>query len=111
MKRIHVEPKLIMLLVAVCLAAGTALALAADKVVTGLGKCAKEHQTAIEVKENGQTVTYYLVQNAASKDFHSKICSKPAQVRASGEVREVNGRWEMAANKIELLLLQDQGRE
>jgi hypothetical protein len=77
---------------------------AEDKTVTGDGTCIKGHQTAIKVQEGDKAVTYYLVENDVSKDFHGKICAKSAKVRASGDVKEAtNGRWELTATKIELV--------
>ena len=41
--------------------------------------------------------------NEVSKDFHDKICKKPAQVKATGDVKEVDGKMELTAIKIELV--------
>src|SRR5882724_2268662 len=63
--------------------------------ITGEGKCAKcalketdSCQNAIQVKEEGKTVTYYLAKNDVSKKFHEKICKAPAKVKATGTVKE-----------------------
>ena len=54
-------------------------------------------------KDGDKTVTYYLADNAVSKKFHDKICSKSAQVKATGDVKEVDGKMELTASKIELV--------
>ena len=59
-------------------------------------------QNAVKVKENDKTVTYYLVHNQVSKDFHQKICTSTAKVVATGTVKEANGKLEMTPTKIEL---------
>ncbi|MBI4324997.1 MAG: hypothetical protein HY674_07000 [Chloroflexi bacterium] len=85
---------------------------AADKVVTikGEGQCAKcslketeACQNAIKVEEKGKKVTYYLVQNDVSKKFHKNICTTKEQVTAEGTVKEVNGKKEFTATKIDLV--------
>lgn len=84
-------------------------AFAADQVtITGKGTCAKcalhetdKCQTVIQTKEGGKTVTYYLADNATSKDFHDTICKKPAKVTATGVVSEENGKKILTASKIE----------
>ena len=75
----------------------------------GEGVCAKcslkeasACQNAIKVKEASKTVTYYLVHNQVSKDFHQNICTSTAKVVATGTVKEVNGKLEMTPTKIEL---------
>jgi RecG-like helicase len=98
------------------LAAGLALlafalpALAADDAVTitGKGTCAKcdlkeadECQTVVQVKKDGKTVNYYLVHNKVSDDFHKNVCKAPEQVTATGTVKEVKGKMELTATKIE----------
>jgi RecG-like helicase len=83
---------------------------AADETVTitGEGMCAKcaLHETktcqnAIQVQKDGKTVTYYLVQNDVSKNFHENLCKGSEKVKATGTVKEVNGKMEMTATKIE----------
>lgn len=86
---------------------------AADKgkeiTVKGEGKCAKcalheadKCQNVIETKENGKKVTYYLVQNDLSKEFHDKICKGPQKVTATGTVKTVDGKKELTVSKIDL---------
>jgi len=84
---------------------------AADaKTLTGDGKCAKcalketkECQNTVQVKDGDKTVTYYLVQNDISKGFHENICKGPKKVKATGTVKEVDGKMQMTATKIELV--------
>lgn len=85
--------------------------LAADKEVTisGDGKCAKcalketdKCQNVIQAKEDGKTVNYYMVRNDVAKDFHSNICKETKKVKATGTVKEVDGKKEFTASKIEL---------
>src|SRR3989442_562783 len=85
-------------------------ALADEKKITGEGKCAKcvlketaSCQNVIEAKEGDKTVTYYLVQNDVSKEFHDNICKKSQKVTATGTVKEVEGKLELTATKIELV--------
>ena len=85
-------------------------AFAADKevTITGEGKCGKcaLHETAkcqnvIQTEENGKTVTYYLAQNAMSKDFHENLCKKSEKVTATGTVSEKDGKKILTVSKIE----------
>ena len=77
--------------------------------ITGEGKCAKcamkesdKCQNVIQTKEDGKTVTYYLVQNKTSKDFHSELCHGPKKVTATGTVKEVNGKKEFKVTAIKV---------
>jgi hypothetical protein len=77
--------------------------------ITGEGKCAKcilketdKCQTAIQTKEDGKTVTYYLAANDISKDFHEDVCKEAKKVTATGTVKEVDGKKELTVSKIEL---------
>ena len=84
---------------------------AADtKTITGDGKCGKcalketkECQNTVQVKEGDKTVTYYLVQNDVSKEFHEHICKGTKKVKATGTVKEVDGKMQLTATKIELV--------
>jgi uncharacterized protein DUF6370 len=82
----------------------------AKKTITGDGMCAKcelkeskECQNAIKVKTGGKTVTYYLVHNDVSKEFHGSICKETKKVKATGTVKEVDGKMELTPTKIELV--------
>jgi len=81
-----------------------------EKTIIGTGMCAKcvlhqgtECQTIIQSQENGKTVTYYLVNNAVSKDFHKNVCTTKEQVKATGTVMELNGKQMLTASKLELI--------
>ena len=81
-----------------------------EKTVTGDGMCAMcvlhqgtECQTVIQVKEGDKLVTYYLVNNDVSKSFHKNVCMKRAKVTATGTVKEVDGKMQLTASKIELV--------
>ncbi len=99
------------LLVAGLTFAFTPKASAADaKTFTGEGKCAKcalketkECQNTLTVKDGDKSVTYYLVQNDVSKDFHGNICKGPKKVKATGTVKEVDGKMQLTATKIEVV--------
>src|ERR1041385_5103323 len=78
--------------------------------ITGDGKCGKcalketkECQNTVQVKEGDKTVTYYLVQNDVSKEFHEHICKGAKKVKATGTVKEVDGKKQLTATKIELV--------
>jgi hypothetical protein len=95
---------------ALILLAFTTPVLAADTVqtITGEGKCAKcaLHETAkcqnvIQVEKDGKTVNYYLTKNDVSNDFHDNLCKKSEKVTATGTVKEVDGKMELTATKIE----------
>jgi hypothetical protein len=73
-----------------------------EKTIIGEGSCGQAHQTVVKVQQGDKTVVYYLANNEVSKDFHPKICKKPAQVKATGDVKEVDGKMELTAIRIEL---------
>jgi len=75
--------------------------------ITGTGKCAKcalhetdSCQNVIQTEKGGKTINYYLAKNDVSKDFHSNICKESKKVRATGTVKEVDGKKELTATKI-----------
>lgn len=81
-----------------------------EKTITGEGKCAKcalketkACQNVVQVKEGDKTVTYYLVQNDVSKKFHDNICQESKKVKATGTVKEVDGKMQLTPTKIELV--------
>src|SRR5882762_4199310 len=103
-------------MLAALVVAGLAMALtlkaraADEKTITGDGKCAmcalketKDCQNAVQVKEGDKTVTYYLVHNDVSKDFHDNICKGTKKVKATGTVKEVDGKMQLTPTKIELV--------
>ena|ERR1043165_8625158 len=81
-----------------------------EKTLTGEGKCGKcalketkECQNVVQVKEGGKTVTYYLVQNDVSKQFHENVCKGAKKIKATGTVKTVDGKMQLTASKIELV--------
>ncbi len=79
--------------------------------ISGLGCCAKcalkekdvtACQNAITVEKAGKKTVYYLTGDV-SKDFHKHLCTTTAKVKATGTVKEVNGKQELAVTKIELV--------
>ena len=102
---------LVAAIAAFVLAATTTRTFAEDKeiTVTGDGKCAKcslketeKCQNVIQTKTDGKDVTYYFAQNDVSKKFHENLCQESKKVTATGTVKEVNGKMEFTAKKIEL---------
>jgi len=78
--------------------------------ITGTGKCAKcalheteQCQNVIQTEKGGKTVTYYLAKNDVAKDFHSNICKEAKKVKATGTVKEVDGKQEFTAIKIDVV--------
>jgi hypothetical protein len=89
---------------------GFAASPAKDKTVTGIGKCAKcslketdACQNVIEVKKGNKTVSYYLVQNDVSKEFHKNISKENKKVKATFSVTEENGKKIYTAKKIDVV--------
>ena len=88
----------------------TAFAADKEKTIQGEGTCAKcdlhkseTCQNVIRVEKDGKKTTYYLVQNDVSKEFHKNVCKAPAKVKATGTVKEVDGKMELTPSKIELV--------
>ena len=93
-------------------AASFAFAADDEKEITikGDGKCAKcalketdSCQNAIQVEKGKNKGTYYLAQNEVSKSFHDNICKETKTVKATGTVKEVDGKKEFTASKIEVV--------
>jgi len=89
-------------------------AYAADKeketTIKGEAKCAKcslkeadKCQNVIEVEKDGKKVKYYLVQNDVSKQFHKNVCTETKKATATGTDKEVDGKHQFTAKKIELV--------
>ena len=104
-------------LVAVLAVAGLAVSLASfaaegkDKEITikGNGMCAKcelkqsdSCQNVVQVEKDGKKVTYYVVQNDVAKAFHKNVCKSTEKVTAVGTVKEVDGKMQFTASKIDL---------
>ncbi len=84
-------------------------ALAVDKevTITGDGQCAKcslkettKCQNAIKTADGK---TYYLADNKVSKDFHDEVCKETKKVTATGTVKDVDGKMQLTASKIDLV--------
>jgi len=99
--------KRLILLAALAAALG---AQAADQItIKGTGECAKcalkeqtTCQNVVVVEKAGKKIKYYLVNNDVSKGFHKQVCMEPAKVKATGTVKEVDGKKEFTATKIEV---------
>lgn len=98
----------LMLTVAVSTFAADKKDKAKEKTFTGTALCAKcalhetsSCQNALEVEKNGKKVTYYLVQNDVSKNFHDNVCKTSKKVTVTGTVKKVDGKMELTASKIE----------
>lgn len=78
--------------------------------ITGEAKCAKctlhtadKCQTVIETEgKNGKTVTYYLTDNDKAKAFHDSVCKGPKKVTATGLMKKVDGKRELAVTEIKI---------
>ncbi len=101
-----------MLAVAFLFSAVTLLVRAEDKTVTvkGEGQCAKcslketkTCQNAIVVEEDGKNVTYYLAKNPVSNAFHKNICQTIKTVKATGTVKEEDGKKILTPTAIEVV--------
>jgi len=85
---------------------------AADKdevTLSGTAKCGKcalketaKCQTVIETEKDGKPVKYYVANNAVAKAFHDNVCQDSKKVTATGTVKEVDGKQEFTASKIEV---------
>ena len=80
-----------------------------EKVITGESACAKcvlketkECQLTVTADEGGKKVTYYLAPNDVSKHFGKQACDARKKVTATGSVKNVAGKQELTASKIEL---------
>ena len=102
--------KTLALATAVLFLVSAARTFAADEpvTITGDGKCGKcalhetkECQNVIQTTKDGKTVTYYLVQNDVSKNFHDNLCKGSEKVKATGTVKEVDGKMQLTVTKIE----------
>lgn len=70
------------------------------------GKCTlhltKECQNVVQVKKDGKTINYFLVQNDVSKAAHDPICDSgnSEKVTVTGTVTEKDGQETMTPTKI-----------
>lgn len=77
--------------------------------VAGTAMCAKcalhqadACQTVIQVEKGKKKVLYYLTDNKVAQDFHKNVCTKNEKVTATGTVKKVEGKLQLAASKIEM---------
>ncbi len=102
--------KLFPLLAVAFVSSVTVVWAAAEVTITGEGQCAKcslketkKCQNAIVVEKDGTKTTYYLTQNKVSKAFHKNVCQETKKVKATGEVKEEDGKKILTATKIEVV--------
>ena len=93
----------------VVLLVGTGVAMGAHHVKTlkGDGTCAKcglgktaSCQNAIQVKQDGKTVIYYMVANDVAKKFHGNVCQGSKKIKAKGTVAKEGGKMMLTASSI-----------
>ena len=106
--------KLVPMLAVAILFSGLTLVVRAyeEKTVTGKTECAKctlketaKCQNALVVDEGGKKVTYYMdMTNAVAKKFHREaFCQGGKKVKATGDVKEKEGKMVMSPTKIEVI--------
>src|SRR5690606_11050909 len=107
--------KLVSMLGIALLFSGLALSVKAvddqEKTIEGEGQCAKcslretpKCVNAIVVDEDGKKVTYYMdMTNPVAKKFHGKICMDILQVKATGTVKEEDGKKILTPKTIEVV--------
>jgi len=103
--------KLVLMGVAALFSCAGLIVVAAEvKTITGEGQCAKcslqetkKCQNAVVVEEGGKKVTYYLAKNKVSNDFHKNVCQAVKKVKATGDVKEENGKMVMTATEIQVV--------
>jgi len=78
--------------------------------ITGDGACAKCQlkegktcQVALTAVEDGKKVTYYLRDNAHTKEISKQLCTEHKQLRVTGTVQSLDGRFELTPSKIEVV--------
>ena len=108
----HITASLLAGAAALLLLAFVTPAFAADTdtvTITGDCKCGKcaLHETAkcqnvIQAEKDGKMVNYYLTANDVSKSFHDNVCKETKKVTATGTVKEVDGKLQFTATKIDL---------
>jgi hypothetical protein len=65
-------------------------------------KEAKKCQTAIQVKEDGQTVTYYLDDKGNKEEYHAEVCGGARREgTVTGTVHEREGKRFVKPTKVE----------
>ena len=88
----------------------SASASGANVTITGDGACAKcqlkeakSCQPPVTAMEDGKKVTYYLRENAATKQIGKQLCSEHLQLKVTGAVQTVDGRFEITPTKVEIV--------
>ena len=85
---------------------------ARERTITGEAKCAKcslketdKCQTVIETEgKNGKKGRkIYVADNEVAKDFHSNVCKETKKVKATGTVKNVDGKSEITLTKIDVV--------
>jgi hypothetical protein len=78
--------------------------------ITGDGACAKCQlkegkacQPTLTAVEDGKKVTYYLRENAATKEISKQLCTEHKQLKVTGTVQTVDGRFELTPTKVEIV--------
>lgn len=78
--------------------------------ITGDGACAKCQlkqgkacEATVTAVEGGKKVTYYLRENDASKEISKQLCSDRKQLKVSGTVQTVDGRFELTPTRVEIV--------
>jgi hypothetical protein len=82
-----------------------------ERTITGEAKCGKcalkegeKCQTVIQTEnKKGKQITFYVMDNDVSKAFHENVCKDTKKVTATGTVKNVGGKNEFTASKIELV--------
>lgn len=87
-----------------------ALAEEKEKTVLGEGACSKcilkqgeTCQQTVTAEDEGRRVTYHITQNAVAKAFGHQVCKERKAIKATGTVKNVEGRMELTPTKIELV--------
>jgi hypothetical protein len=87
-----------------------AMALGGPVTLTGSGACAKCQlkegktcQITLTAVEDGRKTTYYIRDNAQTKEFGKQLCAETKQLRVTGDVQSVDGRFELTPTKIEVV--------
>lgn len=71
------------------------------------GKCqlhqAASCQNVLQVQDGKKTLSYWVVANDVSRNFHANVCKEAKPVSATGSVKDVAGKLEFTATKLELV--------
>jgi len=68
-----------------------------------MAKCSLKETTKCQnAIKTADGKTYYLADNKVSKDFHDEVCKETKKVTATGTVKDVDGKMQLTASKIDL---------